>query len=450
MDGMAQSAPNSAFRARIACITDGPTLCQELTTNFKSAGYLVETPDQSSYADLGLVDLRGASVTARKAKALATALRRKSPESTILFLVDPCVDIKVRSTLRRHGEVISAKASLDHALVRCRQLIRLRNIAEETGERLKSLATLNRLVEFPIIEASKQRLRILIAGAPCAAGIMAMNALKSIDGDFDCVLTAGQAMRALDHHHFDCTLFLPMEENDPLLALKRALRRHPKHAGMAIIQIADEVSDFQVYAKRGACDFILSTHLTADLGTRVQLSARRAHLTSSMQNFLRSCAGDGVCDSASGVFTTAFLTEHGARLCARADQADRALSFMLVKLTSSDITAKSGRRVLHHSARLINRITRAEDMVARIAPDKFVIASAATQLSDAQKIGLRIEGVLSSTAFGAREEKPYGVQAHTTVLSRKPGASIEECVAALITQAQGHEALKLPHLQSPQ
>lgn len=450
MDGSAQSALNRAFRARIVCIADGPAPSQELTTNFKAAGYLIETPDQSSHADLGLVDLRGASVTARKAKALATVLRRKSPESTVLFLVAPGIDIKVRSTLRRYGEVITANTSLDHVLVRCRQLIRLRNIAEETGERLKSLATLNRLVEFPVIESSKQRLRILITGAPGAAGIMTINALKAIDGDCVCVLTAGQAMRALDHHHFDCAMFLPMEENDPLLALKRALRRHPKHAGMAVIQIADEVDDFSIYAKRGARDFILSTHLTTELTARVQLSARRAQLTRSMQNFLRSCTGEGVCDVASGVFTAAFLTEHGARLCVRADQSERPLSFMLVKLTSSDITAKSGRRVLHHSAKLINRITRAEDMIARIAPDKFVIVSAATQHADAQKIGLRIEGVLSSTAFGAREEKPYGVQAHTTILTRKTGASIEECVAALIAQAEGQNLTKQPRQQSPQ
>ncbi len=438
----------AAPRANIVCVCPHEPLAASLTNTLRQCGYAVFNPDNARHADICLIDLRRSAVSTRKAKAMAAVLRRKSPESSMLFMVDPGLDPDVRAALRRYGEVAPAEEDLGHVAARCRQIIRLRNIAEETGERLKSLAALNRLVDFPIISAANSRARVLIAGAPGPAALSAINAVSVIAESCVCVLSAGQAMRALDHETFDCAIILPMKANDPLAALTKALRRHSRHAAMAVIQVADNMDALGVYAKQGARDFILKQDIIAELGPRAQLAARRVRLARSMAAFLRSCAGEGVRDPASGVFTTTFLAEHGARLCARADQTGRPLSMTLVELGGAK---EFSRHALHQAARLIARVSRAEDIAARIAPNKFIVAYPATTLDDAVIAGKRIEGVLTNTAFRDKESaRPFALTAKTLSAERVAGASIEETIATLLKTAREGAAVTPPLQQSPQ
>lgn len=421
-------------RARIACVYSEQAAFDELTLAFRRAGFALLPLGRAAGADVGLVDLRKNPLTTKKAKAVAAAMRRKSPESPIFFLVAPDLDGRVRAALRRLGEVIPAGDNAEHVIERCRQMIRLRNIAEETGERLKSLATLNRLVEFPVIAASDGPANLLIAGAPGAAALTAINALAPSTGKCVCALTAGQTLRALEHDAFDCAVFLPNGENDPLFSLGRALRRHAKHASTAVILVARDLDEISVAVRKGARDFILHAQIDADLGPKVQTAMRRARLMRSMRTFLAACRGESVRDAASGAFTSLFLSEHGARLCARADQTNRALTLTLVGLSAiSAPDPRLGRRALHQAARLINRITRAEDMVARIGPDKFIIVHPSTAEADARRAAQRVTGVLANTAFpGADGAPPFSVDVETRVTQRATGASIEESVAGLL------------------
>lgn len=420
-------------RARIACVYGEQQSFDALTLQFRRAGIELKPLGQARQADLGLIDLRKNPPSARKAKAIAAALRRKSPESPIFFLVAPDLDGAVRAALRRLGEVIPARDDAEHAIERCRQMIRLRNIAEETGERLKSLAALNRLVEFPVIAASDGPANLLIAGAPGATALTAINSLGPSTGKCVCALTAGQTMRALDHDAFDCAIFLPDGDNDPLFSLGRALRRHPRHAPMAIIHVADDIDDLSAMARKGARDFILRAQIAADLAPKAQIAMRRARLARAMRTFLLACRGEGVRDAASGAFTATFLSEHGPRLCARADQTGRPLALTLIRLAAGGVSEPGfGRKALHQAARLINRITRAEDMVARIGPEKFVVLHPATTAMDAGHIARRITGVLANTAFQGGQGAPFSVTVDTAVLQRQAGSSIEETVARLL------------------
>ncbi|NOX83869.1 MAG: diguanylate cyclase [Alphaproteobacteria bacterium] len=424
-------------RAQIACVAGDEAAFEALTTAFHQAGFAIARPDAGMSADVGLIDLRRQAVSPRKAKTIAGALRRKSPESPLVFVVDPTLDAAVRTALRRFGEVIPAQDQLGHIVVRCREIIRLRNIAEETGERLKSLATLNRLVEFPVITTTSTQTRILIAGAPGPAAMAAVSAVSAIAGDATCVLNASQAMRALEHDDFDCAIFLPTAENDPMLAFVRTLRRHPKHAHLAIIQIADHPADLATYARKGARDFVLAEQIAVELAAKTQLASRRARLLRSMRKFLNSCKGEGIRDASSGAFTSLFLTEHANRICARADQTGRAMSLTIASLSDADGQASTA-RTLNHAARLINRVTRAEDLVARISRKKFIILSPATSVEDAKKIGLRISGVLANTAFrNQRTDKPYAIDVITKSYARPRGLCIEECVAAGLKDIDG-------------
>ncbi len=441
----------SPARARIACVFSDAQSFDQLAQAFAPAGFDLCALNRSAQADLGLIDLRQKTVTIKKARAVAAALRRASPEAPIFFLTDPAIDSAARASLRRLGEVVPAGDEIGCVIQRCRQMIRLRNIAEETGERLKSLAVLNRLVEFPVIAASDGPARMLIAGAPGAAALNAINALDGVADTCICALNAGQTMRALDHGPFDCAVFLTKGENDPLLSLSRALRRHPKHASMAIIHVADDIGDAAAFMRKGARDFMLRSQIAADLGPRAQVAMRRARLLRAMRRFLLACKGEGVRDPASGAFTSTFLSEHGPRLCARADQTRRPLALTRIHLTAQAAPDPGlGRNALHQAARLINRITRAEDLVARVGPETFVMAHPATIASDADQIARRIAGVLGNTAFaGPKDKPPFSVRVETCVMQRAPGASIEESVAALLRASQAGAAANQQR-QSPQ
>lgn len=441
-------------RARISCMLCGPQALEELTTTFAKLRIEATSPDGAKPVDLGLIDLRSNAVSARQAKKVASALRAEAPDAALAFLTRPDLSADARHALKRLGEVIPVVNELDHVAMRCREILRMRSVAEETGERLKTLASLNRLVEFPVIATDDAPPRILIAGAPGPAAIAAVNAAASVAGFYACAMSAGQVMRALEHDRFDCAVFLPAPENDPMLAVAKTLRRHPVHSGMAVLQIAEHIADMPMYARKGLRESMLADYLADDLAPKLRLASRRTRLFKSMQSFLRSCAGDMVRDAASGAFTPLFLTEHGARLCARADQTGRSLAVTLIALNphgaGETATRTAPARWAQQTARLINRVSRAEDLTVRIARDMFAIVSPGAVAEDAESIGRRVAGVIANTPFASPAEGgAFAIEAAAVSVGRRRGASIEETIAAAIKRLRNTRRSTQPLLQSP-
>lgn len=442
------------WRARIAYVAAGASTDALLTELLSDAGYDVIESTSAVFADIGLVDIRGAGVTSRRAGSIAEAIRRRSPDALLIFLVAPQTELNEFSALRRFGEVVPAGLKGEHVLRRIRDTIRMRNIAEEAGERLKSLAAINRAVDFPVIATDASPPRILMVGAPGPVAIDAINAVSSVADICACVLTAGQAMRALDHQPFDVAVFLPTNEKDAAIpALTRALRRHPRYKRTTLLQIGETADDLAVGARQGgASEFVLRNHITNGLGKRASLIARRARLMNAMGGFLRACSGEGVRDAASGVFTPTFLGQHGARLAARADQTGRPLSVIVTRLSDETKGRREReRRSLRQGARLLSRITRAEDFVARIAPGLFALVCPATTTNDAKNIALRIDGVLSNTAFQRDHDgAPQSLKIDVAVASHQKSAAISETVAAGLRKLPDQKSTSSPRRQSPQ
>ena len=434
-----------APRARIVCVCSDEQALTELTMSFNAAGFALQSADKAQYADLAVIDFRGKKIAGKKAVAIANLLRRKSPECALFFVIDEKLDRAGRTALKRYGEVICLGDAVEPLIERCRNMIRLRNIAEETGERLKSLAALSRLVEFPSIATSNALPKILIAGHPGGAALTVINAVGQIAEQCVCVLSVGQAMRALENGSFDCAIFLPSDENDPLFSLARALRRHPRHSTLAILHVARDLPQAALFAKRGASETTLDLHLADDIADKIQLMARRSRLTRSMRGFLQACAGEGVRDGPSSAFSSIFLAEHGVRVCARADQTLRPLTAVAIQLSadSNDVqNNEPGRRALHQATRLINRVTRAEDVVARIAPETFLILMPATNEDSARNIAMRIEGVLESTVFrGVEDGDIFAIRVQTAAFARPIGQCIEETVASTLRRLRDAESV---------
>ncbi|MHA7872783.1 MAG: hypothetical protein ACX939_10570, partial [Hyphococcus sp.] len=134
MDNAITPAP----RARVACVSGGGTQSlASLKASLEAAGYSI-TGSKAECADICLVDLRQTVMSIRKARKIAGLLRAKAPEASILFLADPGLPAEQRASLRRLGELVYAGARYDHLIERFRQILRLRNIADEAAERMKS------------------------------------------------------------------------------------------------------------------------------------------------------------------------------------------------------------------------------------------------------------------------------------------------------------------------
>ncbi len=424
-------------KARIIHVGDEESRAA-LTLGFAENDFELVPLGEPGRGDIGLIDLRGKRVSSRKAQSIAALLRKSSPESSLLIVIDSYVDETARKALRRHGELVTVSSSTDGLLERCRQILRLRNIAEEAGERLKTLATLSRLNEFPAISAPACSLKILIAGEAGPLALTILNSLLPVSEQCVCVFSAGQALRAVETSEFDAAVFLPKCDSDPLMSLVRSLRRHPKHASMPVIFPIHDPDQSAGLVLRGASDFLLASQLAADIGPKIQIAARRSRLVKTMRHFLQACQGEGVRDAASGAFTATFLAEHGARLCSRADQTGRALSLVALRIETESKTQgepEPGKRALHQAARLINRVTRAEDVVSRIASDIFLVMMPATTEQNADKAAQRMRGVLENTVFrSTSDDLLYGISVSLAACVRPVGFCIEECVALVLAE----------------
>ena len=423
-------------RSRIVYFSRGKTAPEELTTLLDSENYRVESRNEAQNADIAIVDIRYETGAKINAQSVVNNIRKFAPECSVIFLIEQNTEYTTRQALRRFGELIVADQAYHHVVARIRQITRLRNIAEETGERLKSLATMNRLGEFPPIMTPSTPPKVLVAGEPGPAALASTRACDAISAKSVSVFSPGQAMRALDHEQFDAAVFIAASDTDPMMSLLRALRRHPKHSVIPIICVARDADAAAALAVRGAQDFIIDDFIGDDMRSRIQLVARRGRLMRAMRGFLKACNGEGIRDAASGAFTSAFLTEHGAKLCARADQTRRPLSLTGVSLVAEyndGTTGTPGVQALHKAAGVINRITRAEDVVVRITSDSFLVAMPSTIAEDAKKIALRIEGVLENTVF--RDDKHdalFSISAISTTFERAPNMCIEEIVAQAV------------------
>ncbi|NJM35419.1 MAG: diguanylate cyclase [Rhodomicrobium sp.] len=431
---MASSTAGSP-RARIAWISPDPTTIAAARPAFAHAGYALFAGSDETAADIAVVDLRQRRFSLKAAQHLAEEARRAAPDCGVVYLTSPALTASERAHLRRSGEIVAATQDYDTAIDVCRRRLRLRNIAEESGERLKSIAATMRLCEFPTISASSAPPDVLVAAPPGPMALSLLDAAERVSSRTIGAFNAAQAMRALEAGGIDCAVLAPQGEGDPMLALARSMRRHARFQDLPVVLI-DGDDDFAPKGK-GSSNVVerLSARCAAEnLPARIVAASRRARLVSAMRRFLSACAGDGVRDRLSGSFCPQFFAQHAERLFARSDETGRPIAVVGLRLSSPANQADVGAAMtLTSAAQLINRVTRAEDFAARLSSDTFVILQSATQASDAEAAAKRIEGVIANTRFRShRDHHPFAVAVASAASVREPKARVDETVASIL------------------
>ncbi len=435
-------------RARIAWLSPDEQSKGRAEPAFDAAGYALVDVEGAFPPDVAVVDLREHRLSAKSVQTLAQLTRQAAPDCGLVYIAPFTLSAHERAHLRRSGDLVLAGDDLSVVVDACRHRLRLRNIAEETGERLKSIAASTRLSEFPPIETSNAKPRVLVAGAPGPSSLSALAATEAVAEQTVGALTAAQAMRALESGRFDCAVFIPGGEGDPLMGLARSMRRHRKFQDLPLIVVGGDGLEARKcrFSSAYVADIVLPRHASEDLGARILSVTRRARLAAAMRRFLSACAGDGVRDKMSGAFAPPFFAMHAERIFARADQTRRPLSVVGVRLSpvAPNETEARASRMLADAARLINRVTRAEDFVARLSPDTFIVLMAATTERDADTASKRISGVIANTMFRTKNEKlSFAVAAATTAIQRERRGRLDETVARVfvsLNQAKAQTA----------
>lgn len=404
----------------------------------KAAGYSLVGADLSpARIDIAAIDLRGAEGSPSNASALVSRARRLAPAAGLIIIASGDASTERREALRRHADVCYLRSDATPIIAAIRERLRLASLADEVGDRIKSLVADGRSISFAGLAAAPPRLSVLIAGRPSPLTLSACNAVRRAASQTTCVFSAGQVMRALDHCRFDGAIFIPTNEDDLLLALARALRRHRDHRRLSVILAAEDEDLLDRCAERDGFDFILANHIEPDLSQRLDLLSRRAALASAMRRFLRSADGCG--EGKNGAANARFFASHAVRVLHRADEAGQSIS--LVGLSIAKRSASAGEEALsnalNEALRTASRLVRAEDLIAKLSTRTLVFLLRGAREAEAQRIAARLEGVIAGTLLRSTLDI---AEISAAAVERGAGDDIETTIASLIRSLQGGRA----------
>mgnify|MGYP000389071680 CR=1 FL=1 len=423
-------------RARVAWIAAGARgVPPALADAARLARYdIVEPP---ATADIAVVDLYGADPDSPAAAVAVASARRLGAGAGVLIAADAAATSEHRRRLARLGDTVFLRTSVEPLIGAVRERLRLAALAEETGDRLKSLVADGRAVSFST-PPRKEDVAVLIAGKPSPLALAASHALRAASRTPVSVFTAGQAMRALDHTSFDGAVFIPADENDLLIALARALRRHREHRRLPVVILSADEELLDRRAARDGLDAMAAARAGDDLARRLETMTRRASMSAAMRAFLRSPEGNG---GGRGVANARLFAQHAMRVSANADDKGRAVAFVALTLspkTGSD-AAGAARGLFDEALRTAGRLVRAEDMIARLTTTTFIVMLRGTRRGDADRVARRLEGVVTGVQPRATLDL-WDVRA--SALERAPGMEFERVIAALVADLRSRREPK--------
>jgi PleD family two-component response regulator len=355
--------------------------------------------------------------------------RAVAPAAGLIITASSSVDREARSLLRRHADVCYVGADAAPVIAAIRERLRLSGLADEMGERVKSLIADGRTISFSGFREKPHQLSVLVAGKPSPLTLSACNAIRKVATQVSCVFSAGQVMRALDHSHFDCAIFHPTGETDLLIALARALRRHRDHRKLSVFLTSEDDELLDRCSSRDGFDSIIAGHLASDLAHRLDIAARRARMASSMREFLQSKEGCG--GGKDGAAGARFFAHHAVRVFRRADETGTPISLAALSLEphNSEGAQDAAEAALDDALRTATKLVRAEDLIAKLTPTTLIFMLRGARACDAVRVAERLQGVISGTLLRSTLEIASVAAAG---VERRPGDDIETMVASVI------------------
>ena len=384
--------------------------------------------------DVIIADCRTATPALGQVIGALETLRLRHPESIFLILIEPELIWDARLELKRFGTLCPIGERADLVIPRLDRLLENLALADECGERLKTLSSLNRsTVQGNILHMSKKAMRVLVSGAPSPVTLRAMKSLAGEAFRVTAAISVPQTIRYLELNIFDCLVIMPGDKTATYTGLIKMLRRNDRTRNLPILVIPDRADETTPlvstrFMAQGADTILHAPDTEKALTAEVTAFSRRSRLTSSMKSFLRKAAS---CDGSGKdvVADLPFFEHHLERLCARAADTGKPLCLSAFKLNY-----RSGSKVSHtaftQALKYAQMIIRDTDLMTAVRDDIFLVAQPGLTHGEASRRQQNIAEVLQEIVLDDHPSaKADHVMVETSTVRLDTGETAEQLIA---------------------
>ncbi len=311
--------------------------------------------------------------------------------------------------------------------LRLESLARAAVTEEEFELRTKTLAERGKRLDPPLPDTGS--LQVLTVGEPAPKFLALSHALKACGAEVTGAFTAYTAFDYLHERPFDAVVLWAGQGQAEALSIAAGMRRNTRlyHIPTMLYLNSDaDIGPGEAF-DRGVSDLATGETPEEETARSVVAMARTYRRESAIRKALEKARASGLMDAATGLFTRDLFAAHLARLSAAMHARHRPLSVAVLRIAESPETAlMRGEgwldRAIPQIGSMIGRLVRAEDTVARLAPDVFALAFPAAGQDAARVAAERIAAVIACTAFDAGEGRtPFTVNFDLGAAELEPG-----------------------------
>ncbi len=315
------------------------------------------------------------------------------------------------------------------AALRLESLTRAAVTEEEFDLRAETLAECGKRLEPPVVDEGP--LQVLTVGEPAPTFLALTHALRGCGAETTGAFTAYTAFDYLHERSFDAVVLWAGEAHGEALSIAAGMRRNTRlfHIPTMLYLHADAAVGPGEIFDRGVTDVATGETPEEETARRVVALARTYRRESAIRRALDRARSSGLMDAATGLFTRDLFAAHLARLSTAMHARHRSLSLAVLRISESPdiaVMRKEGwlDRAIPQIGSMIGRLVRAEDTVARLAPDVFALAFPAAGQEAARVAAERIAAVIACTAFDAGGGRtPFTVNFDLGVAELEPDES---------------------------
>jgi two-component system cell cycle response regulator PopA len=330
--------------------------------------------------------------------------------------------------------------------LRLESLARAAVTEEEFDLRAQTLAERGKRLEPPKVEQGP--LQILTVGEPAPKFLALSHALRACGAETTGAFTSYTAFDYLHERSFDAVVLWAGQGQAEALSIAAGMRRNTRlfHIPtMLYLHSGSDIGPNEAY-DRGITDLATGDTPADETARRVVALARTHRREAAIRRALEKARGSGLMDAATGLFTRDLFAAHLARLSTAMHARHRPLSVAVLRISESPelgLMRSEGwlDRAIPQIGSMIGRLVRAEDTVARLAPDVFALAFPAANQEAARVAAERIGAVIACTAFDAGPGRtPFSITFDLGAAELEPGETAAHALERAGSRASARRA----------
>ncbi len=353
--------------------------------------------------DIVIIDARSVKTVTENHFARIDGLKHQHPEASLMVVTDIAAPYGLRQSLKQYGIVCAIGQEPELLLPRLERLLENLALADECGERLKTLSSLNKSFEAQTsLRPSSADMRVLVAGTPSPLSLRTFSSLKKAGFKVTAAISVPQTIRYLENGSFDSLVMLPGNKAAVYSSLIKLLRRNDKTRTLPVLVLSEELTETSDeagyrYLTQGA-DLVLAGRDEEEaIMSEVKAFAKRNRLTKSMRQFLRKSVMPDR-STKSLACDLPFFETHLARQCSSSKMSGRHLCLSVFQLKTVRDHPPSP-TVCRQAVSYAEMMIQDTDLMTVVRNDLILISQPGKAIIDANKTRKRIVSLLQELKF---------------------------------------------------